>query len=169
MDFDHNNNVRADDEDRLSSLPLELIHRILSRFNTKFVVQTCLLLSPRWKLIWTSMPCLKFSSGDFKTIPKFAEFVKHVLSHRNHKVLTVDTNPKAHHEFSPCLFSSETTLCLNGISLCDDERESVDLFSKCVNLQNLTLEDITVRAKVFRHSTSKVTILHTGLRTVFIQ
>ncbi|XP_071692800.1 F-box/LRR-repeat protein At3g26922-like [Rutidosis leptorrhynchoides] len=206
MDFDHNN-VRASlDEDRLSSLPLELIHQILSLFDTKFAVQTCLLLSPRWKLIWTSMPCLNFSCSGFKTLPKFSRFVTHVLSHRNHQVevsslnlsfrgeatqvsvrkivnyaflhniqeLIVFSSPK--NEFPPYFFSSHTlkhltfatvlcdpclspktpwdfpaltTLYLKNISLCDDYRESIDRFSNCVNLNNLTLEFVTVNAKVF--------------------
>ncbi|XP_071695679.1 uncharacterized protein [Rutidosis leptorrhynchoides] len=209
MDFDHNNVRAALNDDRLSSLPLELIHQILSRFDTKFVVQTCLLLSPRWKLIWTSMPCLNFLSYEFKTLPKFSKFVTHVLSHRNHQVevstvnlkfhgaatqafvrkiadyafshnvqkLTVDSSPKAHYGFPPCLFTSQTlkhltfrtsfyshclspktpwdfpaltTLYLDDIWLCDDDQhESFDLFSKCVNLQNLTLERFRVKAKVF--------------------
>ncbi|XP_071695689.1 putative F-box/FBD/LRR-repeat protein At4g00315 [Rutidosis leptorrhynchoides] len=202
MDFDHNNVRAALDKDRLSALPLELIHEILSRFETKFVVQTCLLLSPRWKLIWTSMPSLNFSSTGFKTLSKFAKFVKHVLSHRNHQVEVSSVNLRFYgsasqvfvrkivrylfshnvqklkhfkHELPPCLFSSKTlkhltirtctlacltpkipwdfpaltTLYVDDITLCDDECESVDLFSKCVNLQNLTLENITVKAKVF--------------------
>ncbi|XP_071693847.1 F-box/LRR-repeat protein 25-like [Rutidosis leptorrhynchoides] len=207
MDFDHSNVRVTLDEDRLSSLPLELIHQILSRFDTKFIVQTCLLLSLRWKLIWTFMPCLNFSSNEFKTLPKFAKFVKHVLSQRNHQVevssvnlrfngaatqvfvrkivsyafshnvqqITVVSSPTKHHEFPPCLFSSQTlknltfrtyfftpcltpktpwdfpaltTLFLDDISLCDDRRESIDLFTKCVNLQNLTLESFKVKAKV---------------------
>ncbi|XP_071693602.1 putative F-box/FBD/LRR-repeat protein At4g03220 [Rutidosis leptorrhynchoides] len=198
MDFDHNNVRAAMDKHRLSSLPDELIHQILSHFDTKFVVQTCLLLSPRWKLIWRSMPCLKFSSGDFKALPTFVEFVKHVLSHRDHKVdftgatvqeLTVDSSPEAHHEIPPCLFNSQTlehltfrtsfmpcltpktpwdfpaltTLYLDNISLCDDERESIDLFSKCVNLQNLTLERITVKAKVFDIITPRLSDLRLRL------
>ncbi|XP_071692717.1 putative F-box/FBD/LRR-repeat protein At4g03220 [Rutidosis leptorrhynchoides] len=208
MDFDHNNVRAALNEDRLISLPHELIHQILSRFDTKFVVQTCLLLSPRWKLIWTSMPCLDFSSNGFKTLAKFSKFVTHVLSHRNHQVevssvklnfrgaasqafvrkiatyafshnvqeISVICDPKNHYEFPPCLFSSQTlkhvtfktyiyepcltpktpwdfpaltTLHLKEISLCDDERESINLFSKCVNLENLTLERVKVKAKVF--------------------
>ncbi|XP_071695683.1 putative F-box/FBD/LRR-repeat protein At1g78760 [Rutidosis leptorrhynchoides] len=199
MDFDHKNVRAALDEDRLSGLPLELIHQILFHFDTKFVVQTCLLLSPKWKLMWTSMPCLKFSRGEFKTLPKYAEFVKHVMSHRNHKVdftgatvqeQTVDSSPEAHHEFPPCLFSSQTlehltfttftfeccltpkapwdfpaltTLYLDDISLCDDERESLDLFSKCVNLQKLTLERITVKAKVFDIITPRLSDLRLRL------
>ncbi|XP_071696289.1 putative F-box/FBD/LRR-repeat protein At1g78760 [Rutidosis leptorrhynchoides] len=209
MDFDHSHVKAALNEDRLSSLPLELIHQILSRFDTKFVVQTCLLLSPRWKRIWTSMPCLNLSSRGFKTLPKFSKFVTNVLSHRNHQVevssvnltfngsttqvfvrkiadyvcshnvqeLTVVSGFKTHNDFPPCLFSSQTlkhltfktsiyahclvpktpwdfpaltTLYLDDISLCDDyQRESIDLFSTCVNLKNLTLEHFRVKAKVF--------------------
>ncbi|XP_071693533.1 putative FBD-associated F-box protein At5g22720 isoform X2 [Rutidosis leptorrhynchoides] len=198
MDFDYKSVRTALDEDRLSGLPLELIHQILSHFDTKFVVQTCLLLSPRWKLIWTSMPCLKFSSGEFKTVPKFSEFVKHFLSHCNHKVVLTgaathvfnDSSSEAHHKFPPCLFRSQTlkhltfrtcnyvpcltpktpwnfpaltTLYLDNISLCDDERESVDLFSKCVNLENLTLERITVKAKVFDIITPRLSNLRLRL------
>ncbi|XP_071693896.1 putative F-box/FBD/LRR-repeat protein At4g03220 [Rutidosis leptorrhynchoides] len=208
MDFDHNNVSATIDEDRLSCLPHELIHPILSRFDTKFVVETCLLLSPRWKLIWTSMPCLNFSSSGFKTLRKFAKFVKHVLSLRDHQVqvssinlsfngpatqvfvrkiasyafshndqeLIVVCGYKTYNDFTLCLFSSQTlkhltfrtynfascltpktpwdfpsltTMYLDEISLCEYERESIDLFSKCVNLQNLTLEKITAEAKVF--------------------
>ncbi|XP_071695684.1 putative F-box/FBD/LRR-repeat protein At4g03220 [Rutidosis leptorrhynchoides] len=91
-----NNATAALDEDRLSSLPLELIIQILSRVDTKLAIQTCLLLFPRWKLIWTLMPCLNFSSNGFKTLPKFSEFVTHVLSHRNHQVEVSSVNLYIH-------------------------------------------------------------------------
>ncbi|KAL4570242.1 hypothetical protein LXL04_025893 [Taraxacum kok-saghyz] len=71
-------------EDKLSSLPNNLIHKILSFFDIKFVVQTCL-LSSRWKLLWTSMPYLNFSTDRFPNLQKFDEFVTHVLSRRNHQ------------------------------------------------------------------------------------
>ncbi|XP_071695681.1 F-box/FBD/LRR-repeat protein At5g22660-like [Rutidosis leptorrhynchoides] len=218
MNFEHHNVGAELDEDRLSSLPLDLIHQILSCFDTKFVVQTCLLLSPRWKPIWTSVPCLNFSSTEFKSLQKLAQFVTNVLSHRNHHVevtcvklnfhgaasqvfvreiatyafshnvqeLIVDSNPKTCHELPPCLFSSKTlkhltfttctlehcltpktpwdfpaltTLYLDDISLCDDYRESLDLFSKCVNLQNLTLDFFEVNAKVFNIITPRLSYL----------
>ncbi|KAL7610418.1 hypothetical protein Lser_V15G10538 [Lactuca serriola] len=204
MEFDDDNvRRRVVEEDRLSSLPDELIHKILSCFDIKFVVQTCL-LSSRWEYLWTSMPCLNFSS--FSPLPKFAKFMTNVLSHRNHQVevssvnldfhgaasqvfvkkiakyafshnvqqLTVVCFPKKHHQYPSCLFSSKslqhftlsnhpfsyapcltpktpwdfpalTTLHLSHITLCDDHTEkSVDLFSKCVNLKNLTLKRFTV-------------------------
>ncbi|CAH1415015.1 unnamed protein product [Lactuca virosa] len=85
MDFDRNKVGRVVKEDRLSSLPDELIHKILSSFDMKFVVQTCL-FSSRWKLLWTSMPCVNLSSREFSCLPMFAKFVNHVLSCRNHQV-----------------------------------------------------------------------------------
>ncbi|KAJ0824560.1 putative F-box domain, leucine-rich repeat domain superfamily, F-box-like domain superfamily [Helianthus annuus] len=73
------------EEDRLSSLPDDLIHKILSFVSIKQAVETSV-LSPRWKYIWTSMPYLNFSSQDFCTLPKFSEFVKHVLLGRNNQI-----------------------------------------------------------------------------------
>ncbi|XP_052625174.1 putative F-box/FBD/LRR-repeat protein At4g13965 [Lactuca sativa] len=208
MEFDHDHvRRRVVEEDRLSSLPDELIHKILSCFDMKYAVQTCS-LSSRWEFLWTSMPCFNLSSREFSCLPKFAKFVNHVLTHRNHQVevssvklhfsgaasqvfvrkiasymfshnvqqLTVVCFPKKHHEFPPSLFSSQTlkhftlsnrplytspcltpktpwdfpalaTLHLSHITLCEDHsQKSVDLFSKCVNLKNLTLEWFTVEA-----------------------
>ncbi|KAJ9549860.1 hypothetical protein OSB04_022403, partial [Centaurea solstitialis] len=204
MDFDHENVRSAMNEDRLSSLPDELIHQILSCIDSKFAVQTCL-LSSRWKLLWTTMPCLNFASHQFVSLPKFSKFVTNFLSHRNrqtevtsvklsfrgaasqffvrkianyvfsHNVqeLTVRISPKMHHEFPTCLFSSQslkhftlssrfvfepcvtpktpwdfpslTSLHINEVTLCDDNTyKSLDLFSKCVNLKNLTLQCFVV-------------------------
>ncbi|CAI9275049.1 unnamed protein product [Lactuca saligna] len=203
MEFDHNKIGRVVKEDRLSSLPDELIHNILSCLDMKFAVQTCL-LSSRWKLLWTSMPCLNFTSWQFTSLPKFSKFVNHVLSHHNHQVevstvklhftgaasqvfvrkivkyafshkvqqLTVYGSAKYRlTNYPPCLFSSHslkhltltaqhrpcitpktpwdfpalTTLHLSDIILCEDDTEkSLDLFSKCVNLENLTLELFSV-------------------------
>ncbi|KAI3501738.1 hypothetical protein L1887_29723 [Cichorium endivia] len=197
MDIDHNNIRRVVEEDRLSSLPDELIHKILSCFDMKFAVQTCL-LSSRWECLWKSVPCLNFSSDCFRTLTKFSKFVTHVLSHRNHQIqvssvkldfdgvanqvsvrkianyafshnvqeLTVANTPLCRFSnFPPCLFSSQslkhfaltvidssdcitldtpldfpalTTMHLSSIIL------SRDLFSKCVNLKNLTIEDFDV-------------------------
>ncbi|MFS8030211.1 putative leucine-rich repeat domain superfamily, F-box-like domain superfamily [Helianthus anomalus] len=71
-----------DDNDRLSSLQDELIHKILSFIGIKHAIQTSV-LSSRWRFIWTSMPYLNFSWDDFYRLPKFSEFVTHVLSGRD--------------------------------------------------------------------------------------
>ncbi|XP_076911979.1 F-box/FBD/LRR-repeat protein At5g56420-like [Bidens hawaiensis] len=68
--------------DRLSSLPDDLIHKILSFLNITEVIGNSV-LSPRWRYIWTSMPYLTFSTEDFSTLPKFSKFVTQVLSRRN--------------------------------------------------------------------------------------
>ncbi|GJY02953.1 F-box domain, cyclin-like protein [Tanacetum coccineum] len=88
MEIDSNKVRSVVNQDRLSALPDELIHQILSCFDTKFAVQTSM-LSSRWKLIWKSVPCLDFASREFNTLHKFSKFVTHVLSHRNHQVEVV--------------------------------------------------------------------------------
>ncbi|KAJ0630995.1 putative F-box domain, leucine-rich repeat domain superfamily, F-box-like domain superfamily [Helianthus annuus] len=70
--------------DRLSSLPDDLIHKILSFVSIKQTVETSV-LSSRWRFIWTSMPYLSFSSEYFCTLLKFSGFVKHVLLGRNNQ------------------------------------------------------------------------------------
>ncbi|GJY11465.1 F-box domain containing protein [Tanacetum coccineum] len=70
--------------DRLSSLPDDLIHKILSFNDTIDAIRTSS-LSSRWRYIWTTMPCLDFSTAGFSTLPKFSKFVKHVLSLRDNQ------------------------------------------------------------------------------------
>ncbi|GJR15225.1 F-box domain containing protein [Tanacetum coccineum] len=71
--------------DRLSNLPDDLIHKILSYIGTKQAVETSALAS-RWRFVWTSLPYLNFSSEDFPSLPKFSKFVNHVLSRRNNEI-----------------------------------------------------------------------------------
>ncbi|PWA37812.1 F-box domain, Leucine-rich repeat domain, L domain-like protein [Artemisia annua] len=70
--------------DRLSSLPDDLIHKILSFNDTVDAIKTST-LSSRWRFIWTTMTCLAFSTDDFPKLPKFSKFVKHVLSGRDNQ------------------------------------------------------------------------------------
>ncbi|KAJ0630984.1 putative F-box domain, leucine-rich repeat domain superfamily, F-box-like domain superfamily [Helianthus annuus] len=70
--------------DRLSNLPNDLIHKILSFIDVKYAIRTSA-LSSRWRYIWTSMPCLNFSSEGFHSLPEFSKFVTRVLSTRNNK------------------------------------------------------------------------------------
>ncbi|KAJ0875454.1 putative F-box domain, leucine-rich repeat domain superfamily, F-box-like domain superfamily [Helianthus annuus] len=74
--------------DRLSSLPDDLIHKILSFVTIKRAVETSV-LSPRWRYIWTSMPYLNFSTEDFQSFwypSKFSTFVERVLSGINNQI-----------------------------------------------------------------------------------
>ncbi|KAL7609448.1 hypothetical protein Lser_V15G10550 [Lactuca serriola] len=212
-------------EDRLSIMPDELIHKILFCYDMKFAVQTCL-LSSRWKLVWTLMPCLDFSSRQFCTLHKFAEFVTHVLSRRNHQIevsfvkldfygaadqdfvreianyalshnvqqLTVSSSFSNSRQVYPsCLFRSQSlkhfTLTCNYMRLFTTKTEapldfpslttlnlsyiilSGDVFSKCVNLKNLTLEWFTIKdVEVFDIITprlSNLMLIH-GRRSIAI-
>lgn len=69
-------------QDRLSDLPDSVVLHILSFFNTKEAVQTCI-LSKRWKNLWKFVTTLKLSTRHFETIHPFTKFVSHVLSHRD--------------------------------------------------------------------------------------
>ncbi|KAM0028807.1 putative F-box domain, leucine-rich repeat domain superfamily, F-box-like domain superfamily [Helianthus debilis subsp. tardiflorus] len=81
-------NVKSD---RLSSLPDDLIHKILSFIDTKHAVQTSA-LSSRWRYTWTSVPCLNFSNRDFRTQAQFCKFVTRVLSGRNNQMEVTSVN-----------------------------------------------------------------------------
>ncbi|KAK1385519.1 hypothetical protein POM88_023254 [Heracleum sosnowskyi] len=73
-------------EDRLSNLPDDLIHRILSFTNAQSAVQTSV-LSKRWKLIWTTLPYLNFTSSRYHFIGTFSSGLRFIclfLSNRNH-------------------------------------------------------------------------------------
>ncbi|XP_076934528.1 putative F-box/FBD/LRR-repeat protein At4g13965 [Bidens hawaiensis] len=173
------------EDDRLSSLSDDLLHKILSYVDTKDAIKTSG-LSSRWRYIWTSMPYLNFNFDPSNT----SKFVHDVLSHRdkltglhslnlrccpfdsafaetvlsyalcNHvqeltleclritlpdsliisrclKHLTLLGSMSIRLE-TPWELPALTTLHLEYITFCNDKR--VDLFSKCVNLKDLTLE-----------------------------
>ncbi|XP_074380501.1 FBD-associated F-box protein At5g38590-like isoform X1 [Apium graveolens] len=75
------------DEDRISGLPDELIHKIYSHLDAKEAVQSSV-LSKRWKLIWTTLPFLGFGRYDslpFGDVSRYTMLIRHVLSNRNHQ------------------------------------------------------------------------------------
>ena len=82
MDLVHDIASIIVEEDRISNLPKEIIHHILSFLDMKYVIQTST-LSRKWKHIWTSIPHLNLNSRTFRTLPKFVKFVNDALSHRN--------------------------------------------------------------------------------------
>lgn len=213
--------------DRLSNLPLDLIHHILSLMDMKYAVQTCV-LSSEWKHIWTSLRHIKFSTSEFEQLGQFIRFTRHVISHRNdqtdvssvelafdgtlsqillkvllnyvvsHNVREITINTYERDRKIPiCIFECQslkhltlinldenfcivpqypwdlpnlTTLNLSQIVLTDgrfDYIESVDLFSKCVNLKNLHLEECFMAAvKVFNVTTPRLEIL--SIKNCFI-
>lgn len=71
-------------EDRISNMPEDIIHHILSFLDTKYAFQFCT-LSPKWENIWTSMRHLNFNNDAFSSISKFDKFMEEALSHRNNQ------------------------------------------------------------------------------------
>ncbi|CAL5067945.1 unnamed protein product [Urochloa decumbens] len=84
--------------DRLSALPDDLLHAILSSLKARQVVQTSV-LSRRWRSLWRSVPCLDVDQDDFRVNPepltsqnqkdlgKFEDFVNSLLLRRDGSVL----------------------------------------------------------------------------------
>ncbi|KAL7605427.1 hypothetical protein Lser_V15G15556 [Lactuca serriola] len=66
---------RSKNEDRLSSLPEEVLSHILSLMPTKFAVRSCI-LSKRWKQIWMMVTNLDFN--DFQYISDLEWYLKFV-------------------------------------------------------------------------------------------
>ncbi|KAF3339783.1 F-box domain containing protein [Carex littledalei] len=78
--------LEKDAMDWFSSLPDEILPKILSFLSTKEAVQTCI-LSKRWRNAWTFLPVLKFSVTDFWVDgsfedDKFNNFLSGVLENR---------------------------------------------------------------------------------------
>lgn len=71
-------------EDRISILTDDVIHQILKFVDTKLAVQTSV-LSKRWKLVWTTLPFLKFNWDEQGPSKNTTNFACHVLNHRNHQ------------------------------------------------------------------------------------
>ena len=86
-------------EDRLSSLPDDLLHNIMSFLTSRQAVQTCV-LSRRWVGHWRSAPCLSIDQREFnelefwaasktlKTV-RFLNFVDNLLMF--HRAESLDT------------------------------------------------------------------------------
>ncbi|KAI3898490.1 hypothetical protein MKX03_019209 [Papaver bracteatum] len=82
--------VRRDGVDQISTLPDDVLVRILSLVPTEQAVSTSL-LSKRWKFLWTLIPVLDFDYARFSQIfnapslddqkRRFLEFVEHVFFH----------------------------------------------------------------------------------------
>jgi hypothetical protein len=76
----HDNNEY--NQDRLSDLPDCVLLHILSFFDSKQAVQTCV-LSTRWNHLWKRIPTLILHSRNFPTVKKFATFVSKILTLRD--------------------------------------------------------------------------------------
>ncbi|WOH14819.1 hypothetical protein DCAR_0934342 [Daucus carota subsp. sativus] len=83
--------IYGDEEDRISSLPDELIHHILSFTDAKEAVQTSV-LSNRWKSLWITLPFLNFGEYRYSSSKNNTKFIRHVLSNRNRQSDLIELN-----------------------------------------------------------------------------
>ncbi|KAL1803205.1 hypothetical protein ACET3Z_031852 [Daucus carota] len=74
----------GDESDRISRLPDDLIHKILSFLDAKEAVQTTC-LSKRWKPVWTTLPFLNFGRYHNSSPKNISNFICNVLRNRNHQ------------------------------------------------------------------------------------
>jgi len=65
-------------EDRISALPVPIIHHILSFLPNKLSAATSV-LSKRWKPLWLSLPTLHFDDKSFPNYDSFFRFVSYVF------------------------------------------------------------------------------------------
>ncbi|PWA37790.1 F-box domain, Leucine-rich repeat domain, L domain-like protein [Artemisia annua] len=167
MGFRHDAKRMNVEGDRLSSLPDDLIHKILSSISLQQAIETSS-LSSRWRYIWTSMPYLDFSTEGFSKLNKFSKFVTNILSRRNNQVqlssVKLSFRGKATQVFVKRILNyafshNVEQLTVVSFALKDDipinlfSSQSLkhlmltlliildddDLFSHCPNLKNLTL------------------------------
>ncbi|KAK2643938.1 hypothetical protein Ddye_019133 [Dipteronia dyeriana] len=118
--------------DRLSNLPDNIIHEILSRLPTKTAVKTCV-LSKRWKHQWRQTDSLSFNCGDFLENNASYNFI-----HQRLEELKTNIFPPMFFEFAS--FASLKTLELCGVEILDYYQFDC-IFSKIKNLENLELID----------------------------
>ncbi|GMN46530.1 hypothetical protein TIFTF001_015711 [Ficus carica] len=81
----HNKKLADHHEDKLSKLPDDIIHRILSFLPTQTAVKTSI-LSKQWTRIWASVPtldCKVYRDHLDITRERFAEFIDNCLKHRD--------------------------------------------------------------------------------------
>ncbi|PIA54992.1 hypothetical protein AQUCO_00800017v1 [Aquilegia coerulea] len=69
-------------DDRLSNLPDEILHHIMSFLDMMYVVKTSI-LAKRWRYLWTSLPIIRFIDDGYHDHPytheNFSKFVTNVL------------------------------------------------------------------------------------------
>ncbi|KAL4570371.1 hypothetical protein LXL04_026023 [Taraxacum kok-saghyz] len=153
MDFGHGKFRMTLEEDRLSSLPDELIYKILSHLSLQEAIETSV-LSTSWRSIWKSMPYLNFVSLVKIDSPHdFFTLVYNVLSHRNNQaqLSSVDLycDGKVSHEFVKRFLEYMVTHNIQQLNLTwllEDEAEFPLSLYSCRSLQHLNLHNIAFRA-----------------------
>ncbi|GAU10006.1 hypothetical protein TSUD_120050 [Trifolium subterraneum] len=170
-----NKRIKKKNEDRFSCLPDYVLLHILSFFNAKEAVQTCI-LSTRWKNLWKILPTLTLISSHFATLEAFTKFISKILSLRDasaaldvldfqcegrmdlrvlKRILTYAISHSVKrlridvnydiHQFLPSLFSCHTLTSLN-LSI-GESHWPMTLFPNSLNLPAVT--NLTLKGFLF--------------------
>ncbi|XP_076959140.1 putative FBD-associated F-box protein At5g22720 [Bidens hawaiensis] len=138
--------VLEGDDDRLSSLPDDLIHKILSFLKITDAIGNSV-LPRRRRYIWTSMPYLTVSTEDFTTLREFSKFVTQVLSHHNNITEVYSMKLKFRGKVSQAFVKrilnyafSHNVQQLNVVCLLEDElKVNFLLLSSALSLLNISV------------------------------
>ncbi|GJX40624.1 F-box domain containing protein [Tanacetum coccineum] len=130
MDSRHDKKRMNVEGDRLSSLPDNLIHKILSFISLQQAIKTST-LSSRWRYIWTSMPYLNFSTQSFSAFNKFSKFATQVLSRHENQVELSSANLSFHGKASQVFI----TKILNYVFSHNIEQLSVVSFQDKIDIR----------------------------------
>ncbi|KAL1198588.1 F-box/FBD/LRR-repeat protein [Cardamine amara subsp. amara] len=137
-------------EDRLSSLPNDVLHQILSNLSTKDSVSTSV-LSKRWEKLWKYVPALDLNSDDFSDYWDLEEFFESFMDFNKDQNLNVERfkliyNPIEH---SQSYFESLIDDVVESgvrhftvLNKVDGDEDSVGMplsLYSCATLVNLTL------------------------------
>lgn len=79
------------EEDRISTLPDELLSQILCKLDSLVAVQTCI-LSQRWRYIWTTLPCFSFNPNHRVCDLFYKKFVTNFLEYRDRRSVITTLN-----------------------------------------------------------------------------
>lgn len=161
MDLLHDDRANIiGEEDRLSNLPDDIVHHILSYLDMKYVVKTCT-LSKRWRHTWTSITYLRLNGDDktlFPSLSCFSKFVKHALSHRNNQ-----TEAEVELTFTGPTYDSDVRSIINNVCLHNVRQLTMTWFSRSIHdfqpflFSSHTLKHLTLNNKC-HHLSAKIRI-----------
>uniref|UniRef100_A0A453LYX1 F-box domain-containing protein n=1 Tax=Aegilops tauschii subsp. strangulata TaxID=200361 RepID=A0A453LYX1_AEGTS len=157
--------------DRLSALPDDLLHAIMSRLKALQMVRTCM-LSTRWRHLWRAVPCLDVDEEETGAYNNFDNFTSNLLhchdiavleDFRLHAARTSDRwvrRAVGQGEAWPCRLKSLHLFSLSNLNLTDIGSH---ISSRCFALEDVQLRNcsfvLTSNAKIVSASLKKLAVV----------